>query len=177
MGIFFWAPIAVNHYLIEPGYVLDLCKMMTSRDAFFIFLKFWFSWLLRGKNSKTWSKMTKNYVCLTSYLGNCTSYNCGFWYTCIKWWYLQHFFSFFQNTDISGFYEGMVKEGQKMTHNFQFQPVTLYISRTVDHIMKIVGIHLQVLLFIYFYYYFFSIFGNIKVRAFLLAHFNSFFNK
>ena len=28
---------------------------------------------------------------------------------------------------------------QKMTHNYQFQSVTLYISRTVDHILKIVG--------------------------------------
>ena len=40
--------------------------------------------------------MTKNYVCLTPYLRNCTSDDCGFWYTCVKWWYLQHFvFSFF----------------------------------------------------------------------------------
>ena len=37
-----------------------------------------------------------------------------------------------------GFLGGRVK-GQKMTHNYQFQSVTLYISRNVDHIMKIVG--------------------------------------
>ena len=30
-------------------------------------------------------------------------------------------------------------KGQKMTHNYQFQSVTLNISRTVDHIIKIVG--------------------------------------
>ena len=28
---------------------------------------------------------------------------------------------------------------QKMTHNYQFQSVTLYISRTVDHMIKIFG--------------------------------------
>ena len=34
---------------------------------------------------------------LTPYLRNCTSYDCGFWYTCLKWWYLQQcFFHFFK---------------------------------------------------------------------------------
>ena len=78
---------------------------MTSPDAFFIFSKFWFSGLLgRGENKgKKWPKMTKK-NCLTPYLRNCTSYDCGFWYTCVKWWYLQqHLFSFFQNSDFSGF--------------------------------------------------------------------------
>ena len=42
--------------------------------------------------------MTKKFP--TSYFRNCTSYNCGFWYTCVKWWYLQQFFvNFFQNSD------------------------------------------------------------------------------
>ena len=34
--------------------------------------------------------MTKNYVCFTLYLRNRTSYDCGFWYTFVKWWYLQN---------------------------------------------------------------------------------------
>ena len=36
--------------------------------------------------------------CLTSYLRNFTSYGCGYSYTCVKWWYLQQFFSFFQKS-------------------------------------------------------------------------------
>ena len=40
--------------------------------------------------------------CLTSYLRNCTSYDCGFWYTWLKW-YLQQIFSFFPKSDFSGF--------------------------------------------------------------------------
>ena len=49
--------------------------------------------------------MTQNdkKFCLTSYLSNCTSYECDFWYTCVKWWYLQQFVSFCQNSDFSGF--------------------------------------------------------------------------
>ena len=41
--------------------------------------------------------------CLTLYLRNCTSYDCGFWYSCVKWWYLQQIFSCFQKSDFSGF--------------------------------------------------------------------------
>ena len=42
------------------------------------------------------------------------------------------FFSCFQKPDFFAFLWGV--EGQKMTHYYQFQSVTLYISRTVDHI-------------------------------------------
>ena len=36
--------------------------------------------------------------------------------------------------------EGMWrKKGKKMTYNYQFQSVTLYISGTVDHIIKSFG--------------------------------------
>ena len=38
----------------------------------------------------------KNSVCLTPYLRNSISYDCDFWYTCVKWWYLQQIFSFFK---------------------------------------------------------------------------------
>ena len=31
-----------------------------------------------------------------------------FWYTCVKWWYLQAFFSFFLNFDFSGSYKNYI---------------------------------------------------------------------
>ena len=62
-------------------------------------------------------------------------YDCGFWYTCVKWWYLQQLFSFLKNSNFSVF-RGRVKR-QKMTRYDQFQSVTFYISRTLDHIIKI----------------------------------------
>ena len=125
-------------YIIWFWFLIHMCKMMTLQDAFFIVLKFWFSWLLEGYEGKKWPKMTKNSVCLTPYLRNCTSYNCGFWYTCVKWWYLQHFFFIFSKFWFFGVFRGEGK-GQKMTHNCQFQSTTLYISKTVDHITKIVA--------------------------------------
>ena len=39
--------------------------------------------------------MTKMF-CLALYLRDCTSYDCGFWYTCIKRYLQQFFFIFFK---------------------------------------------------------------------------------
>ena len=82
------------------------------------------------------------------YLRNRTSRDHDFWYTCIKWWYLQQLFSFFQNSDFSGFWEagrgtggtagGWCDKRRKMTHNYQFQSATHYISRIVN-LIKIFG--------------------------------------
>ena len=40
----------------------------------------------------------------TFYLKNRTSYDSSFWYTNVKWWYLQAFFFIFLNFDFLGFY-------------------------------------------------------------------------
>ena len=83
-------------------------------------------------------KMTQNgnKFFLFPYLGNRTSLDCGFQYTCIKWLYLQQFFIFPK----FWFFGFLGRRGQKMTHNYQFQSVTLYISGTVDHTIKIFDI-------------------------------------
>ena len=65
--------------------LVQLCKMTVSPGAFWIFLKFSFFHFL--------------------YLRNFT-YDSGFWYRCVKWWYLQQFFfsfffSFFLNSNFS----------------------------------------------------------------------------
>ena len=50
--------------------------------------------------------------CLTSYHRNYTSYDFDFCYTCVKWWYLQQFFSFFLKSDFSTFSK-FINERQK----------------------------------------------------------------
>ena len=80
-------------------------QMLFSFFQNFGFLSYYneMGWGGGGWKGKELSKMTKQ-ICLTLHLRNCTSYDCGFWYTCVKWWYLQqHLFSFFQNSDFSGF--------------------------------------------------------------------------
>ena len=90
-------------YIIWSWFLVHMCKMMTSADAFVIFPKFWFSVksfdfhfskvLIFCKRAKNGPKWLKTCICLTLYLSS---------YTCVKEWYLQQFFSFFENSDFSG---------------------------------------------------------------------------
>ena len=75
-------------------------------------------------------------------------------------------------------------KGQKVTHNYQFQSVTLNISRTLDHTMKIVGTQVwnndisRCFSLFFFYLLFFKIFVNIKILIFFIGpHQQFFFNK
>ena len=101
-------------------------------QAVFIFFQNFDFPVVSGWKGKIWPKMTKHYVCFTPYLRNRTSYDYGFWYTFAKWWYFQHFFFFF-------FHFFKILMNEKKTYNYQFQFVTLYISGTVNHIIKIFG--------------------------------------
>ena len=80
--------------------------MMASGRCFFHFFKILVFWVVKGRGV-TGKKKDQNEkkFCFTLYLRNCASYNCGFSYTCIKCWYLQQFFSFFQKSYFSGFSE------------------------------------------------------------------------
>ena len=61
---------------------------------------------------------------MVPYISGTIHHDCDFWYTCVKW---------------NGW--GDRVKGQKMIHNDQFQSVTLYISETVDQIIKSFGNH------------------------------------
>ena len=84
-------PYLSMHTSFDCVFLLCKFKMMTSPDVFFFFKKkFWFCGLLGGKGwgargSKR-QKIAQNdkKFCLTSYLRNCISYDCGFWYTWVK---------------------------------------------------------------------------------------------
>ena len=97
--------LLIHSWILCPiwsWFLVDMCKMITSPDHFFIFSRFWFSGLLGGKREKKWPKMTKILICPIPYLRKYTSHDCGFWYACVKW-YVQQFFPFFQNSDFLGF--------------------------------------------------------------------------
>ena len=87
-------------------FLVHMCKIMTSPDFFFHFLKILIFWIVRGvkvkngQNDKEWCPFFYVY---TSMVWNCTSYDCAFWYTCVKLWYLQQVFTFFQNFDFLWF--------------------------------------------------------------------------
>ena len=105
--------VSIHHMIVF--FLLYKIKMMTSPDGFFISLKFCFSGLL-GRRVLKKQKMAQNYkkFYLTSYLRDCTSYDCGSWYTCVKWWYLQHMFSFFLKSVFSGFLKFINKRQEEI---------------------------------------------------------------
>ena len=84
--------VSQEPYLIWLWFLVHMCKMVTSPDAFFIFSESWFGGLLGGWGGWVNGKNDKKYVWLTLYLWNRTSYDCGFSLTCVKWWFLQQFF-------------------------------------------------------------------------------------
>ena len=89
----------VHHLIIIFG---THFKMMISPGLFFfIFSKFWFFRVLgelKGKNSPKWeitiASVTDH---ISGTIHHLSDHN--FWYTYAKWWYLQGFFSLFQNFD------------------------------------------------------------------------------
>ena len=87
--------VSQEPYIIWLSFMVHLCKMIISPVVFFIFSKYWFLGLLRGKKGKERSEMTKNFVRCTPYLRNHTSYGCHLWYTYVKWQYVLVFFFIF----------------------------------------------------------------------------------
>ena len=72
----------VHHVIIIFG--TRVSNDNISRHLFFFLQNFDLSGYQRVKTAKNGSKMTKNYVRHAPYLRNHTSYDCHFWYTCVK---------------------------------------------------------------------------------------------
>ena len=69
-------------YIIWLSFMVHMDKVI-SLDIFFSISKFWFSGLSGGWKGKKWPKMTKLFVCYTSYFRNHISYDLRLWYTCM----------------------------------------------------------------------------------------------
>ena len=50
-----------------------------------------------GKKAIIVKMKNNNYICHALHLRNSIAYDHNFWYTCVKWWYLQVFFPLFWN--------------------------------------------------------------------------------
>ena len=72
-------------------------------QCFFHFLEILIFQFVRSVIGQKIMQNNKKCIPFTWYLKNCTSYNCDFWYTCVKWWYLQQVFFIFSKFWFSGF--------------------------------------------------------------------------
>ena len=98
------------------SFMAHMFKMTISQGYFFFFHFF----------KKKWPKTTKNSVSHASYFRNHTSYDCHLWSTSVNGWYIQVFFSFFQNFDFLGCCEVKV---QKMAQSDKKFCLLCFISQ------------------------------------------------
>ena len=87
---FYCTPYLSNHTSFYCVFCCSSLKWWHLHMLFSFFQNFSFLHFKDGGKCKIWSKMAIQ-ICLTLYLRNCTSYDCGFWYTDVKCWYLQQF--------------------------------------------------------------------------------------
>ena len=126
---------------------LDLwytCVRITSPDAFSIFSKFSFLGSIVGqKGKRSWSCFLLHkfkimtspdafFHFLTLHLRNCISYDCDFWYTCVKWWYLLLFFHFFKSLTFWAFQSSSINTKRK----FWGVPHLLHMCMLFGFMMK-----------------------------------------
>ena len=141
------------HHMID-FFSVHICKVMTSQDAFFIVLKFWCSLLSGGYKGKKWPKMTK--ISVSLYISGTVPLLVQLCRMMISPAICFHFCSKFW---LFGFLRGEGKV-QKMTHNCQVQFIMVYISRTVDHIWRLLVHRYKMMIalrvFLYIFYYFFN---------------------
>ena len=92
-------PYLSKHTSYDRGFCCTSLKWWHLQMLFSFLQNFGFL-CCQGGGAKR-QKMAQNdkKFCLTSYLRKCTPYDCGFWYTCVNWWYLQQIFWFFQKSD------------------------------------------------------------------------------
>ena len=115
---------------------------------FFLNFEFWTVKEVKGQKIAKNKKL--DYIYHTSYLRNSIAYDQDFLHTCVKWWYLQVFFPFFQNFDFQVVRGGRgggggaggckrVKNGPKLQ---KIPFIALHISGTIHHVTVIYGTHL-----------------------------------
>ena len=99
--------------------------------GFFHYFEIFIFWVVRGVKGKSIvQNENNNYIRHAPYLWNSITDDQDFWYTCVKWSYLQWFFSFL----IFSFFRLLAGEGVKRQkiaqHDKQILSVELHISGT-----------------------------------------------
>ena len=114
--IVYIAPYLRNHTSYDCHLWYTSVKWYLQRVFFHFFKILIFqvvSWVKEQQNGPKWQK----FLCLTPYLRNHTSYDCGFC-LCVKWCYISPIIFFiFSKFWILGFYGGGVK-GKEIAHNY-----------------------------------------------------------
>ena len=94
--------ISRNLHLFWPTKTPKWSVMTNDRHYLQRCFRGFFCWFFRNFDFLCWGKKAKNCLkwktAITSvmrHISRKVAYNHDFWYTCVKWWYLQEFFFFF----------------------------------------------------------------------------------
>ena len=96
-----WKKLHLSHTIsqeqhnIWSWFLVHLCKLMISWGIFFIFLNFSFFGLSEWGDKRAKNSIYNSYIHHMPYLRNIRGHDHDFCCTCVKWWYLQGYFSFF----------------------------------------------------------------------------------
>ena len=129
------APYLRNYTSYDHHLWYTCVKWKYLQDFFFIFSKFWFSRLLGGKRAKTLAQNDNKfcllhsisqelYIIVSSFMvHSCKTISPNVFFIFLKFWFCRL----------------LGVKGQKMTQNNRFEFFILYISGSIDHIIKIFG--------------------------------------
>ena len=141
--------ISQEPYMIWLPFVVDKCKMITSRGIFFMLSVRW-----KCKNCSKWYKTL-------SAMPYISSYDLHFCYTCVKE-YVQGFFIFFANVNLWGQQWGnSAKNGPKWQ---KIMSVTLHISRNIHHTIVVFVNNCKIMISPGVFLYFFKNYNNVNIK-------------
>ena len=151
-------------YVIWSSFMVHMCKMKIFRGKFFHFFKIFIFWVVERVKGQKKAQNGKKF---------CPSHSIYQELNIIWLWFLVNMCKLM----ISHFFKILIFRAfrgvkvQKMTHNYQFLSIALYIFGTVDHIIRVLVHKCEIIIFPVAFLCLFN-----KSQRFLLAHFNSFFN-
>ena len=121
-----------NNYICHGAYLRN--SKVYDHDFWYTFVKWWYVqdffhffeififWVVSreggGEKGKKLPNMKNIYIRHTPYFRNSIAYDHDFWYTCLKWWYLQVFLALFE---IFIFLAVRGGKGQKIAQNEKYQ--------------------------------------------------------
>ena len=124
--------------------MVHICKMVMFPDVFFHFFEILIFWAVKGVKGQKKPKMkNNNSICHAPYLRNSRAYDHVFWYTGLKWWYLQVFFQLFKilifGVVVGVRWQKMVQNDKKfcLSHFISQEPYIIWLSSMV-HMCKMI---------------------------------------
>ena len=129
--VLFFSFSRVTKHILDPDVPSGAIFCHTHRVSYIHFL----SKIFLGGAPTSICHFFRPSACRASYLRNRTSPNHNFWYTCVKWWYLQAFLFIFLKFWLFGLLKGQkgLKKGCKRAKNSpKWKIINTFVTRLIS---------------------------------------------